>query len=273
MRAYSWSIAALVILLLFSSSIVAQGNTAGIDPEALIEQILTVDAHQREQVKTLVLDAEYIEGKPDDMGGVKEESRFIKKVYLKFFPDTTWYHEQFLEYYEKGKLQSPEKRDKKAAERIEKKRKRKAKTIAWPILTPFYPENRKLYEITYEGVADEKIDGFVCHHFRVQAKEKSPDLINGDYYFEAESFHLVYVEFSPAKLVKKTMFKLNQLKMSIAYSKTQEGYWFPKQFDIRGKGRAAFLFGVKFAGVEYYRNPQVNVNVPDSLFKEEQNGK
>jgi hypothetical protein len=116
-------------------------------------------------------------------------------------------------------------------------------------------------------VAEEKIDGHVCHQFSVRAKEKQKDLINGDYYFEVESFHLVRVDFSPAELVKKTMFKLNRLDMSIQYEPTPDSIWLPRQFDIEGEGKAAFLFGVRFAGTEYYRNPRINSGIKADIFE------
>ncbi|NOY88603.1 MAG: hypothetical protein GXO93_04320, partial [FCB group bacterium] len=99
---------------------------------------------------------------------------------------------------------------------------------------------------------------------------KSDSLINGDYYFEAESFHLVKVDFSPAKLVKKTMFKMSKLNMSILYAPTKEGYWLPRQFDIEGQGKAMFFIGVKFAGTEYYRNPIINSGLSSKMFEVKQ---
>ena len=156
---------------------------------------------------------------------------------------------------------------KEAADRIEKRQKRKARDISHPMVRPFYKERRPLYDISYQGVAEERIDDRVCHHFRVTAKQPADSLINGDYYFEAETFHLVRVDFSPSKLVKKLMFKLNELNMSLLYGPDTEGYWLPRQFDVQGKGKAAFFIGVNFAGTEYYRNPVVNSGLDDSIFE------
>ena len=96
------------------------------------------------------------------------------------------------------------------------------------MLKPFYPQMRELYDIRYEGVAEEKIAGRVCHHFRIDAREEVDTLINGDYYFEAGEFQLVQVDFEPAKLVKKTMFRLKELNMSILYGPTARGIWLPE---------------------------------------------
>ena len=138
------------------------------------------------------------------------------------------------------------------------------------MLKPFFPEMRQHYDITYDGVANEIIDDQVCHKFTVEAKEDLEDLIEGTYYFEAESFHLLRVDFSPAKLVKKTMFKLNRLDMSLLYSETPDGFWLPMRFEIEGKGKAALFIGVSFAAREYYRSPTINSGLEDSLFVEEE---
>ncbi len=242
-------------------------NHGGIDPEALIDQIVATDIKQRSEVSDVTLDAEYIEGKPQENGDIKEERRFLKRIYLRNLPDTTLYHEELLGCFKEGAPLSAEECAKEFAKYREKRSKRKTRNIAYRVLAPFYPESRSQYEITYHGIADEKIDGHICHHFSVRAKESDPKLINGEYYFEAESFHLVRVDFSPAKLVKKTMFRLNRLEMTIQYKPTWEGWWLPHQFTIVGAGKAAFLFGVKFAVKETYRNPQVNTGVKAEIFE------
>ena len=135
------------------------------------------------------------------------------------------------------------------------------------MLKPFYPEWRALYDISYVGVADQRFDDLVCHQFRVSAKQPTDSLINGDYYFEAENFHLVRVDFTPSKLVKKMMFKMKSLDMTIMYGPSADGLWLPRQFDIRGKGKAALFIGIDFAGTEYYRNPRVNKGLEDALFE------
>ncbi len=255
-----------IVVLLLSTGRLSSQETTGIDPEAIIEQALAAQERQREQIQNLVLDAELLEGKYDDKKGFEEENRFVKKVYLKYLPDTVLYYEEYLKYYEKGELQPPEKRDKKAKERMEKARQRKAKNISFSMLKPFYPENRNEYDITYEGVFDEQIEGYVCHHFSVRSRIEDDEHIDGEYFFEAKMFHLVRVDFSPAKLVKKTMFKLNELDMSITYGETADGNWVPREFNVIGKGRAAFLFGVDFAATEYYRNPEINTDIADEIF-------
>jgi len=266
MKRLVWSIVLVVALAGSVVSLSAAQTGNGIDPEALIGQILMVEQDQSDAIRDLVFDAEYVEGEEKD-GEFVEKVRFTKKVYVRYLADTALFHEEYLEYYKDGELQSDKERDKQAEERIEKKRKRNARDISFSMLQPFTPQWRDLYEISYEGVVDERGEGAVCHHFKVTALEKVDSLINGDFYFDAESFHLVRVDFSPAKLVKKAMFKLNDLSMSIAYAETADGYWLPRQFDVEGKGKAMFFIGVKFAGTEYYSNPVINGGIDDELFE------
>lgn len=244
------------------------GQTEGIDPKALIERILVVESRQRDQIHDLVLDGEYVESEETD-GESAEKIRLVKKIYIKYLADTAWYHEDYIEYYKDGKLQPESSLRAEEADRKEKKKKRGSRYISYPMLEPFHPEKADEYEITYAGITANAIDGYVCHQFQVDSKVEDDQHINGDYYFDADSFQLVRVDFSPARLVKKLMFKLSELAMSISYAPAADGYWFPSQFDIRGKGRAAFFFGVDFAGTEYYRNPQVNTGLNDSIFEDD----
>jgi len=242
-------------------------NQSGIDPEALIERVLAADQSERGQIRDVTFDAEYIEREDEGDERVREKIRLEKNVYVKYLADTAWYAERYLAYYLDGEKQSENDLRNEAADRMEKKQQRKAKDISYPMLRPFYSKYRPLYNIAYLGVAEERIENLICHHFRVTAKQPADSLINGQYFFEAENFHLVRVDFSPSKLVKKMMFKLRELDMSIIYGPTGEGVWLPRQFDIRGKGKAAFFIGVAFSGSEYYRNPRINTGLADSLFE------
>ncbi|MBI5266784.1 MAG: hypothetical protein HY851_06075 [candidate division Zixibacteria bacterium] len=244
----------------------ARAQEAGIDPAAIIERVLAVDAQQRETLKDATFQSEYIEGEQTDEG-FKEKLRFVKKVYVKYLKDTAWYHDDYLEYYKEGTLQSVKDRDEIAAERKAKKARRKSRDISYDMLTPFKAAQRELYKIDYKGVAPGRIDDRACHHFVVSAKEPTDQLINGDYYFEAESFHLVRVDFAPAKLTKSVWFKLSKLDMSISYSPAGDGYWLPARFFLVGKGKATLFIGVNFGGTEYFRNPAINSGLSDQLFE------
>lgn len=254
------------VLIVMTATATAQ-DTGGIDPEALIERILATDQLQRDYLEDVTFSAEYVEREDKGDDGFREKVRFVKEVYVKYFADTAWFAEKYLEYYKEGELKSDEEMRNEAADRIEKRTKRKARDVSYPMVRPFYPERRPLYTIDYAGLAEDLIDDRVCHQFRVTAREPADSLINGDYFFEADTFHLVRVDFSPSKLVKKLMFKLNELNMSVLYGPTAEGYWLPRQFDVQGKGRAALFIGVNFAGTEYYRNPVVNSGLDDSIFE------
>jgi hypothetical protein len=193
-----WLFLATAAVCLGSTVSVAQ-DRSGIDPEALIERMLAVDRAQREKVRDVTFDAEYVEREDKGDEGVREKIRFDKRVFISFGADSNRYAEEYVAFYKEGELQNDETLRKEARDRIEKKQKRRAKDISWPMLRPFYPEYRSLYDIKYHGVADERIDDMVCHLFRVTAKQPSDTLINGDYYVEAENFHLVRVDFTPSK--------------------------------------------------------------------------
>jgi len=263
MRIVLYTLAALVCLPLAARSMQADN---GIDPEVLIERILAVDSVQRSLVNDIVFDAEYVEREDKGDKGIKEKVRLVKKIYVRFDEDTALYHEEFLEYYKDGELKSEKDLRKEAKKRREQKVKRKGKDMTYPILRPFHDEYRDRYDITYVGLEDEMEGCDPCHHFRVHALEEVDSLVNGDFYFESSTFHLVRVDFSPAKLVKKTMFRLKELKLSMLCDEVADDIWLPVQFDVRGKGKAALFFGVNFAGTEYYRNPVINSGLDDSLF-------
>lgn len=254
-----------ILVLAFGFPAAAQDN-GNIDPQALIQRILAVEQEQRSEIHDIVLDAEYIEGEEKE-DGFKEKVRFTKKIYLKILPDTTLFREDYLAYYKDGKLQNDDDRKKEEADRKEKKKKRRNMDISYSMLKPFHPESAELYEIAYQGLSDDKIESYTCHHFRVTAREEIEGLINGDFYFEAGTFHLVRVDFSPAKLVNKTMFKFKELNLRLFYGPTPEGYWLPREFDIKGKAKAAFFFGVDISGRETYRNPIINRGIDDKIFE------
>lgn len=261
----TFAAAVMLSLAVVVNTVAAQPDN-GIDPQALIERMLVVEQRQRELVSDVVFDAEYIEGEEKD-GEFKEKARFTKKIYIKYLADTALFYEEYLEYYKKGQPGSEKELEKEAKTRKESKKKRNTRDISFSMLQPFLPDQRELYDVEYMGVTDEPVEGYVCHHFRVRSLEEVDNRINGDFYIDAESFHLVRVDFSPARLVKKMMFKLNEMDMSIVYGPTEDGFWLPRQFNIEGKGKAMFFIGVKFAGTEYYRNPIVNGGVDDRLFE------
>ena len=99
------------------------------------------------------------------------------------------------------------------------------------------------------------------------AIEPADSLINGDYYFESDGFHLVRVDFSPSKLVKRSMFKMNEMKMALTFGPAVEGYWLPAKFQIQMRAKAMWVIGIKVSGTEEYRNARVNTGIDDKLFE------
>lgn len=260
------SILALLILAAVGLQASAQNFVEGIDSDAIIERILVADAQRTQFLKDVVYEAEWVEGEEKD-GQFKEKIRFRKKVYVKYLKDTALLAEEYLAYYKDGEKKSDKDLRNEAKDRLKKKRKRKARDISFPMLEPFYPEKRSDYKIEYLGVASDSIDSYVCHHFRVSSLIEDEQHINGDFYFEAETFNVVLVNFTPAKLVKRTMFKISKLDLSVHFAPGVDGLWLPRQFDIDMKGKAAFVFGVRVRGTEYYRNPIINGGIDDAMFE------
>ncbi len=268
----SHSIVIRVIAMVLTVGILLTGGVVSaqedrIDPQALIEQILTVHQRQQSQIEDISYDAEYVEGEETDRGFV-EKVRLIKTIHIKYVGDSVLYSEQFHEYYKDGKLQPDKELKDEARERTKNRIEQNRRTIAHPMLEPFYPDNSNNYRIRYEGVNYDDVEGHICHEFVVRSTVDDADHINGVYYFDADTFQLVRCNFSPAKLVKKTFFRLNRLDMTIDYAFTSDStWWLPTRFEMEGEGKAAVFFGVHFSGTEYYRNPRVNTGIADTLFE------
>ena len=254
------------VFFLINSAVLAQ-DEAALEPAAIIQKILEVEAKQRSEIQSVSFDAEYIEKESNGQGGYDEKMRLEKIVRMKYLPDTVWYNEEYLRYFKNGEVRSDAECDEIAAERKNKKKRRGARDISWPMLRPFKPESRAGYNIVYLGVDDSTMANFVCHHFKVTSTTADEDKINGDYYFDAASFQLTRVIFSPAKLSNNLMFRLDKLEMSLLYTPTAAGHWLPEQFDISGKGKAAFFIDVDWSGTEYFHNPQINTDIRDDIFK------
>jgi hypothetical protein len=169
----------LAVLTLPPESGIATQESLNIDPAAIIQRILAVEREQRDEIKDIIFETEYIEGEyKDDV--FKEKVRILKRTYLKYLPDTVLFHEDYLEYYKDGVLQDNKELRKEEAKRKEEKKKRNSYDISYSMYTPFHPDRRELYDIEYLGLAEEKVDDYVCHHFTVRAREEEEGLINCD---------------------------------------------------------------------------------------------
>ena len=246
-----------IIFALLAGSSFSQQQTA-IDADAIIQKVVEVEARQRAEIRDVIFDAEYIELEKDDNGEMKEKMRLEKTVTLKYVNDSVLYDETFNAYYKKGELMSEDELATIARERTERKKKRGSRDISYSILSPFYDQNKQDYSITYLGVHDSTISDYLCHKFKVESLTEDKKAINGEYYFDADSFHLVKVDFAPAKKGGNFFFKMKKLEMSMMFAPDSDGYWFPTRFDITGQGKAMFFIGVSWAGTEYFRNPRVN---------------
>jgi hypothetical protein len=244
-----------------------QVESISLEPIAIIQKILEVEAKQRSEIQSVVFDAEYIESESNGKGGYDEKVRLEKKIRMKYLPDTVWYNEEYLRYIKNGEVRPSKECDEIAADRKDKKKRRGARDISWPMIDPFKPENRSAYNVQYIGIDDTAAAGYFCHHFKVTAAADEEDRINGDYYFDAASFQLVKVDFWPARLGGNILFKLDSLKMSMTYAPTTEGHWLPQEFIVSGKGKAAFFIDVDWQGVEYFNNPQINTQISDEIFQ------
>jgi len=231
------------------------------DENDLINRMVSRYDEMWNDVEIVEYDAELLEGSLDDSGALKVEDRFLKQVVVTVLPDTTLLDEKYIAYYKDGELQDEDRLRKEAGKRIERREKSESRGISWPILTPFFPDQREYYEFIYRGVSDSLVSGFLCHVIDVRSLKEHDQRIHGTYYIDTKSLHPVRLDFRPSKLGGGTMFKLKQLDMTVWSAPVEDDLWLPTRFDITGKGRAALLVGVSFAGREYYRNPRIQRRV------------
>jgi hypothetical protein len=211
-------------------------------------------------------DAVLNEKETDGKGNVKKLEKYDKKIYLKTFGDSLLIKEEYLSYYIDGEKQSDQEPAKKAQKKADEKKKRRGRDLAYDLTTPLQPKNRQSYETSYDGIADSLIDGFVCYKLRAEARQDSDTLIDALYYIDTASYHPVRIDFRPAKLVRKLMFRLSDFRMTLQYKPFSDRIWLPYRFEIKGKGKAALFIGVNFEAEETYFNPVINSGLADSLF-------
>mgnify|MGYP001765994139 CR=1 FL=1 len=256
----------LTILLILLFPVYCLG---GIPDDSLLNAIVgrLLDNHQAQLalINDITYDVVSYEKRTDGDGKVKETKKYIKKIRLDKGPDGKFLNnETIYEYYINGEKQNDADLAKLARERAENKKKRGGQGIDYDMTRPFKPEKRGHYVIRYLGLAEEKIDGYDCYKVGIEAKDNKETkslldtLINAVYYIDTVSYNLVRVDFSPARLTSKLMFKLRALDMSVRYEPYDSTLWLPRQFTIKGRGKAALLVGVYFEGEELYSNPVIN---------------
>lgn len=235
---------------------------------ALIDSVLAARQRQLDAVSDMTFDAIFYERRTDKEGEVTEEKRYDKKIYVKKIDDTFHIHQKYVAFYLDGVRQDREalvaEVDKKQEERV----KRGNRDFTYDLTIPLQMLYTGMYDVSYKGIAKEKINGFTCYMLRADAREKNDTLLNCLYYVDTADYNLVRVDFSPAKLVSKLMFKLKELDMTINYKPYDSKIWVPDRFELLGKGKAAFFIGVYFQSEETYTNPVVNSGLDDALFDE-----
>lgn len=229
--------------------------------DELLDSVLAVKQIQEQSIDNMVIDAVFFERKLSGKGKVKEEKKYEKIIYLEKINDSLTQVDRYLACYKDGERLDDKKAEKEFAKKKEEKIKRKNRDLAFDMTIPMQPSHRKLYDIYYDSMSLQKIDNYDCLVVNAVAKEKTDSLIDCTYYFDKNSFHMVKVDFKPSKLVKKMMFKLNSLDMSLEYRPFNHEIWVPARFYIKGKGKAALFVGVHFESEEIYSNHKVNTTI------------
>lgn len=125
----------------------------------------------------------------------------------------------------------------------------------------FGPEERSYY--TYELMPPDTVRGYPTHVLRIKSNSQEMDLEDGKIWLHKDSFEVVRLHFRPAKnprFVKKAT-------VIFEFDEIQPGFWLP--FEIIIEAQAGFLFIKKDRRIhETWRDYQINVGLPDSLFVE-----
>ena len=255
---------AFLITLGVAGSIEANENiTVGM----LIDSVLAARQRQVDAVKDMTFDAVFYERRTDKDGNISEEKKYEKRIFVKQINDSFYIHQQYRTFYLDGVRQPRELLVAEVEKKQEERKKRGGRDFTYDLTIPLQMLYTGMYDVSYKGITKEKIEGHICYKLYADAREKNDTLINCMYYVDTTSYNLVRVDFSPAKLVSKFMFKLKELDMRINYQKYDSAIWIPRRFELLGKGKAAFFVGVYFQSEETYINPVVNSGLDDSIFE------
>jgi hypothetical protein len=230
-----------------------------LDIEQVIDGAYRQDSLTRAEVGAMSIRAESYVRKLNGDGEVEEEKKFIKEYYFK----DSLFKEVYLEYSLDGQLQDEEQLQKQIEEAAERRRKGRNRDASIRPLTPFYPENREHYKFSMPGV--EIQHGCVSYHIVADCMADDENLMEGDYWFEANALNLVYAEFHPAKLPSK----IKQLDMTMSLAPVEAGYWLPVGFHLIGRGKVLIFIKFYFEVEEKYGIPEIKLDLPDSFFKED----
>ena len=240
----------------------------------IVDRLLASEARQSEKISDVRMDSELLERRLKGNDEIKEEKRFIKKIYFHKIPDSARkmeVYERYLEYYKDGEKQSAAELADVVREKIKKLKKGRGDDKARLVTDVFLPENAEFYSLSYEGIVDSAVDNYTCYIIKVRAKKNKDDMkerINAEFYIDTASARPVFVTFRPAKFKGNMMFKFKKLEMSLEFKEYQPDVWMPVRFHLRGKAKAALFFGVDFEADETFSNPQFNTGVKDIPFAE-----
>ncbi|MEW5923617.1 MAG: hypothetical protein AB1746_06485 [Candidatus Zixiibacteriota bacterium] len=255
----------IIVLLGFSGGAQAEEKmTVG----SLIDSVLAARQRQLDAVSDMTFDAIFYERRTDKEGNITEEKRYDKKIYVKKIDDTFHIHQKYIALYLDGVRQDREALVAEVDKKQEERAKRGGRDFTYDLTIPLQMLYTGMYDVSYKGMTKEKVDGYICYMLRADAREDNDTLINCLYYVDTAGFNLVKVDFSPAHLTNKLMFKLKELNMTIHYKPYNTDIWIPDHFELQGRGKAAFFIGVYFQSEETYTNPVINSGLDDALFEE-----
>jgi hypothetical protein len=254
----------IIFLAISSGAFSSDKITVG----ALIDSVLAARQRQLEAVSDMTFDAIFYERRTDKEGNITEEKRYDKKIYVKKIDDTFHIHQKYVAFYLDGIKQEREALVAEVDRKQEERSKRGGRDFTYDLTIPLQMLYTGMYDVSYKGMIEEKVDGYICHMLRADAREENDTLINCLYYVDTAGYNLVRVDFSPARLTSKLMFKLKELDMTIHYKPYNSDIWVPDRFELLGRGKAAFFIGVYFQSEETYTNPVVNSGLNDALFDE-----
>ena len=257
-------IAGVMILAVFSQ---ASADEKAISVGGLIDSVLAARQRQLDAVDDMSFDAVFYERRTDGDGNITEEKKYDKKIFVKKINDSFHIHQQYRSFYLDGVRRPREELIAEVDKKQEERKKRGGRDFTYDMTVPLQMLYTGMYDISYKGITKEKVEGYTCYMLRADAREENDTLINCTYYIDTTSYNLVRVDFSPAKLTKKLIFKLKQLDMTINYTKYESSIWIPRRFELHGQGKAAFFVNVYFQSEETYTNPAINSGLDDSIFE------
>jgi outer membrane lipoprotein-sorting protein len=248
---------AILLLLTLTASLglmLSVSTTAG--EELSLDQILDA-AYQREKafheyLKDYICRVTSIVSEPRKDGPVKTLSIVEKTVY-RMLPDKR---------VEKYNTIIRDGRELSAQEVAQRQKNQQAITLGQG-RSFFGPQGRVNY--TYELMPPDTIRGVPAHVLRIKPNKKQRDLVDGKLWLHQGNFEVLRLHFRPAK---NPPFVKNAAVI-FEFDEVQPGLWLPSEIKI--DAHAGFLFIQKNRQVhETWRDYQINVGLPDSLFAEEQ---